>query len=185
MENENKDLKYPEAIRHYARGFAYLAKKDLLNAKIELESLTKFANDSSLKEITIWYINSVQTIVQIAEKVLRAEFFSTENKFDESIALLKEAVVLEDALNYNEPPDWFFSIRHHLGAVLIESGTIDEAIEVYNKDLSWWPKNGWALHGLKNAYKLKKDLKSLHQVEEQLKIVWANSDTQLTGSRIK
>lgn len=185
MENENRDLKYPQAIRHYSRGLAYLAKNDTLNAKIELDSLTNFAKDSSLKEITIWYINSVYTIVQIAEKVLRAEFFSNEKKFEESIALLKEAVALEDALNYNEPPDWFFSIRHHLGAVLIKSGKFDEAIEVYKKDLSWWPKNGWALHGLKNAYKLKKDLKSLHQVEEQLKIVWANSDTPLKGSLIK
>lgn len=185
MENENKELKYPEAIRHYARGFAFLSKKDFINAKIELDTLSTLAKDSSLKEITIWYINSVQTIVQIAEKVLRAEFFATENKFDESIGLLKEAVKLEDALNYNEPPDWFFSIRHHLGAVLLESGKVEEAIEVYRKDLEWWPKNGWALHGLKSAYKLKKDFKALQQVETQLKDVWAHSDTQLKTSRLK
>ena len=54
-------------------------------------------------------------------------------------------------------------------SVLIESGTIDDAIEVYNKDLSWWPKNGLALHGLKNAYKLKKDLKSFElQVKKRM-----------------
>lgn len=92
---------------------------------------------------------------------------------------------MEDALNYNEPPDWFFSIRHHLGAVLIEAGNPEEAIQVYKKDLSWWPKNGWALHGLKLAYEQTKDAKALKQVNEQIKNVWANADTKLVGSRIK
>lgn len=185
MQNENKELKYPEAIRHYARGFAFIAKKDFVNAVKELDTLSILAKDSSLKEITIWYINSVHSIVQIAENVLRAELYATEKKYEKSISLLNEAVVLEDALNYNEPPDWFFSIRHHLGAVLIEAGNPEEAIQVYKKDLSWWPKNGWALHGLKLAYEQTKDVKALKQVNEQIKNVWANADTKLIGSRIK
>jgi len=45
------------------------------------------------------------------------EIWASEGDYSTCIVLLKEAVVIEDGLNYNEPPDWFFSVRHHLGAV--------------------------------------------------------------------
>lgn len=52
---------------------------------------------------------------------LDAEIHAKEKNFSAAIALLRETVVTEDALNYNEPPpDWFFSVRHHLGAVLMK-----------------------------------------------------------------
>ncbi len=185
MNNANPSLKYPQAIRHYARGLAFLGKNDLVNAKSEYDQLEILSKDTSLKEITIWYINSVATIVEIATKVLKAEILAAESSYDESIKLLKEAIVLEDGLNYNEPPDWFFSIRHQLGAVLIESGKPNEAIDVYVQDLKWWPKNGWAQHGLKRAYQKTKDLKNLAKIEKELAVNWQYADIKLVGSRIK
>ncbi len=185
MNNANPTLKYPQAIRHYARGLAYLGKKDVQNAKTEFNYLEVFAKDTSLKEITIWYINSVATVVEIASKVLQAEILAAESSFDESILLLKEAIKLEDALNYNEPPDWFFSVRHHLGAILLEAGKTDEAIEIYQQDLAWWPKNGWAQHGLKKAYQMKKDPKNLRRIEKELSQNWQFADVKLTTSVIK
>ena len=185
MNNANPELKYPQAIRAYARGFAFLGKGDLTNAKKELITLDSLAADNTIKKITIWNINSAAMIVQIAQKVLRAEILASEGFYDASISLLQTAVALEDELNYNEPPDWFFSIRHHLGAVQIDAGKYDDAIASYKKDLSWWPKNGWALHGLKLAYQKKKDFKALAVIEKELKTSWAYADINLTGSRIK
>ncbi len=185
MNNANKELKYPEAIRHYARGWAYLGKADIENAKKECDTLELMSKDTSLKEITIWLINSVASVVDIASKLLRAEILASESSFDTSITLLKEATTLEDALNYNEPPDWFFSVRLHLGAVQIEAGKLDDAIESYKKDLTWWPHNGWALHGLRLAYQKKKDVKAVSQIEKELKTSWAYADINLVGSRIK
>jgi tetratricopeptide (TPR) repeat protein len=185
MNNANKELKYPEAIRHYARGWAFLGKSDLENAKKECDTLELMVKDTSLKEITIWYINSVASVVDIASKLLKAEILASESLYDESIRLLKEAVDEEDKLNYNEPPDWFFSIRHNLGAVQIEAGKYDDAIETYKKDLNWWPRNGWALHGLKFAYQKKNDQRALALIEKELRTTWANADINLLGSRIK
>ena len=68
-----------------------------------------------------------------------------------AIKLLREAVVMEDALNYQEPPDWFFSVRHNLGAALLKAKSYDEAANVYNDDLVVFPRNGWALAGLHEA----------------------------------
>jgi tetratricopeptide (TPR) repeat protein len=185
IENEVPSLKYPSAVLNYARGLAFLRLDKIELAKKELHSLEIFAEDESLKEISIWEINSVDVLVQIAKNVLEAEIMAKESKYLESIALLKEAVKIEDDLNYNEPPDWFFSVRHHLGAVQIEAGLYNDAVQTYKDDLVKLPKNGWALHGLKLAYEKLDDQNMVEQIDMQIKESWSTADIQLTSSRIK
>ncbi len=185
MKNNDSTLKYPEAIRHYARGIAFLGIKNVAKAKEELKLLEKYAEDESLKEITIWDINSVDVLLQIAKKVLTAEILAEEKKYDESIKLLKEAIVIEDNLNYNEPPDWFFSVRHHLGAIQIAAKKYNDAVATYNEDLVRLPKNGWALHGLQSAYeKLNANEKAV-ETAKLLENVWSTADITLSASKIK
>ena len=103
-----KELVYPRAIWHYARGMAYLGKNDLTKAQAEYNSLQTLATDTILHQITIWNINTTADLVQIALKILSAEIDVKQNKLDTAVTLLKAAVKMEDNLNYNEPPDWFF-----------------------------------------------------------------------------
>lgn len=185
MSNEVPELEYPQAILHYAKGMAYLRKDEPGKAKVELAALTKIASNEALKEVTIWEINSVYDLVNIASKVLRAEILATEQKFEESLALLERAVEIEDDLNYNEPPDWFFSVRHHLGAVQIESKNYKAAIKTFEKDLERLPKNGWALHGLKSAYMELNEKEKVAEINDRLEGAWSTADVELSTSRIK
>lgn len=185
LENEVPSLKYPAAILNYARGMAFLSLGDIEKAKKELYSLETFAKDESLKEITIWDINTVSVLVQIARNVLKAEILAKEFKYSESISLLREAIEIEDGLNYNEPPDWFFSVRHHLGAIQIEAGLYNDAVSTYKEDLLRLPKNGWALHGLKLAYENLNNQDKVKEVELLRKQSWENADIVLTASRVK
>jgi len=178
-------LLYPSAIRHYARGMAYLGLKEIDKAKLELDTLKILAKDDTLKVLTIWGINSLFTVVDIAQKVLEGEWLAATGKMDESIKLLKEAIVLEDQLNYNEPPDWFFSVRHHLGAVLLSAGKPEEAITIYLEDLQTFPKNGWALSGLTQAYKDAQQASKAADAEAKFKEAWANADVKLVGSKVQ
>ncbi|MFV8347934.1 tetratricopeptide repeat protein [Flavobacterium sp. ZB4P13] len=178
-------LKYPVAVRHYARGMAYLGKKDLKKAKQELFQLEEIAKDKKLERITIWELNSVYTLIQIAKLVLKAEIVASEKNYAQSIALLKEAVAIEDSLNYNEPPDWFFSVRHHLGAVQIEAGKYQDAVKTYEADLKGLPKNGWAHHGLQLAYEKMNNKRKAKEIKKRIEKSWANADTKITTSRIK
>ena len=182
---QQDSLIYPEAIAHYARGMAYLGKKDLPKAKVELAELELLAKEEALKEMKIWEINSMETIVDIAQKVLKGEILASEGKYDQSIALLKEAVVLEDDLNFQEPPDWFFSVRHNLGAVQIEAGHFEDAVATLEEDLRYLPKNGWAQHGLRLAYEKMEDRAKVREMEGLLKNSWATADVDITTSRIK
>lgn len=185
LENKDSSLKYPEAVRNYARGMAFLGKGDVQRAKTELESLEIYAKDESLRSVSIWDINSVDVLLQIAKRVLNAEILAQEANYTESIALMNEAVKLEDNLNYNEPPDWFFSVRHHLGAIQIEAANYNEAIETYEEDLKRLPRNGWALHGLRLAYEKLNEPAMVSEIDGRLKTSWATADTELTSSRIQ
>jgi tetratricopeptide (TPR) repeat protein len=180
------ELTYPQAIRHYARGMAYLGKGKTRQAKWELAKLKKISNEEAetLKEVTIWQINTTYDLVQIAIRVLEGEILAAEGNYDKSISLLKEAVAIEDGLNYQEPPDWFFSVRHHLGAVQIEAGKYEQALATYREDLETYPKNGWALHGIKLAYEKMGKTGRASNVDKKLREIWAYADVDLKSSRI-
>nr|WP_121272678.1 tetratricopeptide repeat protein [Pedobacter schmidteae] len=177
-----KDLIYPKAIWHYARGLAYLGKNDIINAQKESNVLRTLSVDTSLQRLTVWDINTTADLAKIADHVLSAGIAAKQNHLSESITLLNEAIAIEDNLNYNEPPDWFFSIRHHLGTVLIKAGKYNEAEKIYRQDLHKWKKNGWALIGLYNALMLQKKPGDAQSVKSDFNQSWKYADTKITSS---
>jgi hypothetical protein len=77
--------------------------------------------------------------------MVEGEILIRENKLDAGIAALREAIKLEDALHYDEPPGWLIPVRHSLGAVLMKQQRFAEAEQVYRDDLVRSPENGWSL----------------------------------------
>lgn len=175
-------LVYPQALWHYARGMALLGKDRIPDAQKELGTLKQLAADTTLQHLTVWDINTTVDLVQIAVKVLGAETAARLQQPDTAISLLKAAVALEDALNYNEPPDWFFSVRHHLGAVLLDAGKYTEAENVYRQDLRIWKKNGWALMGLYQSLMAQKKNKEAQQTKAAFDEAWRFADVTIVSS---
>jgi len=180
----DEDLKYPTVIWHYAQGMAKLSKNDLGKARAHLAEMKKLMKDPAMKDLTIWGINNVSDICEIASKTLEGEILAKEKKFAESIKLLRTAVAKEDALNYDEPPDWFFSVRHHLGAVLIAAGKPGEAVKVYKEDLKTYRENGWALAGLMAAYEKLGDKKLHADAKRRYETAWKHADIKINSSRM-
>ncbi|NML39564.1 hypothetical protein HHL17_20350 [Chitinophaga sp. G-6-1-13] len=176
------DLVYPRAIWHYARGMAFLGKNRIPDAQKELDSLKVSAADTTLRHLTIWDINTTADLVQIAVKVLSAEVAAKQHHPDIAVPLLKEAVAIEDELNYNEPPDWFFSVRHYLGAVLLDAGKYNEAESVYRQDLQIWKKNGWALIGLYHSLSSQKKNSEAQNVKAAFDTAWRFADVDIASS---
>ncbi|MFB6454154.1 tetratricopeptide repeat protein [Chitinophaga sp. Hz27] len=176
-----ENLVYINAIRHYAQGMAYAGKHQLPNAQKELDTLKVLARDTTLAHLTVWDINTTADLVQIAEKVLAAQIALQGKHTGNAIALLQQAITIEDNLNYNEPPDWFFSVRHYLGAALLLAGKYNEAENVYRQDLKTWKKNGWALSGLYHALSAQKKDKEAAQVKLAFDEAWKYADVNLTG----
>ncbi len=179
-----KDLKYPMVIWHYAQGMAKLSQNKTDEAEKHLDEMTTIMTDSTIKDLTIWGINSVFDICEIASGTLEGEINAKQKKFPEAISFLQQAVAKEDAQNYDEPPDWFFSVRHHLGAVLIDAGKFKDAIKVYEEDLKIFRENGWALRGLMNAYEKLGDKNKFEEAKLRFDEAWKHADVEISSSRI-
>ncbi len=179
-----KDLKYPLVIWHYAQGMARLSQNNLPEAKKHLATMKTIMTDTTIRDLTIWGINSVFDLCEIASKTLDGEIHAKEKDDATAIALLSAAIEQEDALNYNEPPDWFFSVRHHLGAVLVESGKFRDALKVYEQDLQLYPENGWALRGMMNAFEKLGDRKNYDKTKARFERAWKYADVNINHSRI-
>lgn len=82
----------------------------------------------------------------------------------------------EDQTAYDEPSDWFFPVRHILGAELLKAGQGSEAEAVYRKDLTLHPHNGWALYGLTQALKGQNKNSEAESVEKQFQQAWNRAD---------
>ena len=179
------DLIYPLAIWHYARGMAQVGKGYMSDARASLKQLEAIQQDTALAHITIWELNSVDQLVSIAARMLEAEISRQGGDLMAAIALLEEAVVIEDQLNYNEPPDWFFSVRHALGAVLLEAKQYERAETIYREDLRFYPRNGWALNGLYHSLTGQNRLAEAIPVKQQFKQAWRYADITLSTSEVK
>lgn len=178
------DLAYPNAIWHYARGMAFANLNKPAEARIELDSLNKLIESEDVKRIIIWSINPADQVCKIASKVLEAELLTVSGDYSSAIPLLKQAIELEDGLNYNEPPDWFFSVRHLLGDVLMNANDYAAAEAIYREDLTEWPKNGFALNGLYESLNRQNKVQEAEVVKQQMEVAWQYADSQLRYSRI-
>ncbi len=179
-----EDLIYPRGVWHYARGMAYVGKNKPEEATKELEKLKTIAANDALKEITIWDINTTRQLMQIAVGVLEGEIASARGNYKKAVELLKEAIAIEDQLNYNEPPDWFFPARHNLGSVLLKAGRPDEAEAVYRHDLKKFPDNGWSLYGLWQSLEAQGKTDEAEAVKVRFREAWKHADVELSASRM-
>ncbi len=179
-----EDLIYTQAIWHYARGMAYVNLNKVDEAQSELDSLNKLSESEEVKKIIIWGLNPAEQICKISANVLKSEVLTKKGNYKLAIQLLKQAIQLEDNLNYNEPPDWFFSVRHILGDILINSGDYIGAETIYREDLTYWPKNGFALNGLFESLKGQNRIKESEDIKRQFDQAWKYADSDLKYSRI-
>ena len=175
-------LVYATAIWQYAQAIAASSNADFKKAEQHLTNLQSSAKNPMLEKMTVFDINSLADLVSIAELVVQGEMAKSRGNYDDAIAFLSQAVEMEDQLNYNEPPDWFFSVRHLLGDVLIQAGKYAEAEKVYKEDLNELKNNGWALKGLYLSLKKQGKKTEAKKVEQKFNVAWQWADQPLERS---
>lgn len=100
--------------------------------------------------------NTSADLLALAARMTEGEILIREKKLDPGLAELREAIKIEDALKYDEPPGWLIPVRHSLGATLLQNGRFAEAERVYREDLKRLPANGWSLYGLAESLRAQK-----------------------------
>ncbi len=148
----------------------------------ELATLNGIAEDPATAEVGIGFTSGAR-LLTIAREVLAGELAAKQGDHADALAHLDRAVRLEDSLLYTEPPDWYYPVRHTLGAVLLEAGFALEAEVVYWQDLEEYRENGYALHGLWQSLKAQGRAEEAAEIRERFRVAWADADVELTSSR--
>jgi len=120
--------------------------------------------------------------MRIAPEVIAGEIAAKRKDWDRAVLHLDRAIRYEDALIYQEPPDWHAPVRQNLGAVLLAAGRPDEAEAVFWEDLKKNPENGWSLHGLALALRAQKKDAEAALVEKRFAKAWRDSDVRLSAT---
>jgi tetratricopeptide (TPR) repeat protein len=178
----NIESKFMTGIWHYGRALAFVHTDRLAEARRELRPLTAARKAMGELEHYIGF-GTAETLLTTAEEIVLGELAYAEGYTLEGLAHLERAVRLEDGLRYNEPPDWYFPVRHFLGAMLLDSGRPNEAEVVYAADLRKNPGNGYSLFGLRLALEQQDKIEDARAVTKRFERAWADATHKLTSSR--
>jgi tetratricopeptide (TPR) repeat protein len=126
--------------------------------------------------------NTLRDVLAVASRVAAARIAAAENRAEDALRDLWDAVRLEDGLAYNEPADWFFPVRHVLGTELLRVGRPTEAERVYRDDLERHPRDGWALCGLVQALKAEGRITEARAAEAEFRRAWRYATTPISAS---
>ena len=179
----NESSIFMNGILHYARGLAFAHTGRLDDAADELNRLKGIREEVEQDKKYRVGFSAAGTLLLIAEQVLNAEFAALSGQIERGISFAERGVRLQESLLYNEPPDWYFPVRHILGALLLDADRPAEAESVYWADLKRNPNNGFSLFGLQRALTAQGKTEVAAEVGKRLTKAWSATDVALTSSR--
>jgi len=174
------ELLAARAVWRYARGIALAVLGRVDEALLEQQAF--LAARDAVPASRRLFNNVVGDILAVAEHVLAGEIAYRRGHYDEAFESLREAVELDERMNYDEPWGWMEPARHALGALLTEQGHYAEARAVYEANLERYPDNGWALFGLAECLDGLGHDAEARAVRARFEEAWERSDVELTGS---
>ena len=173
-------MKVSTVFYHFGRGMALAATGKVADAEAE-HKLVSEAEQATPEDVVFAMPvnNKAKDILKIAKNVLGAKIALAKKDNEGAITMLRQAVVIQDSLKYNEPPDWFFPVRESLGAVLLSSGNAVEAEKVFREDLEHNPRNPRSLFGLREALKAQKRDYDAGFIQKQFEASWKGTGPAL------
>lgn len=169
------------SIWHWARGMAYATRGDVATARKEYDAMAARMRQIVPPTPIGWGNNSAAAVLAVAQSMLQARFRWAANQ-QEAIEHLKLAVTHEDALVYDEPPQWFAPAREALGGTYLQTEKFEMAKETFEEELRRHPKSGRALYGLMRALKEKGE--PYAEVEKQFQAAWKDADYVMTDQAL-
>ncbi|WP_321822618.1 MULTISPECIES: tetratricopeptide repeat protein [unclassified Burkholderia] len=187
---ENQEMyKMTTAMTWYGRAIGYANLKQDAKAR---EAQAEFLKAVKLvPETQVLHVIPCHLILAVGVEMLAGEIEYNAGNIEKGLDHLRVAVKLEDALPYDEPWPWMMPCRHALGALLLEQGHLEEAIEAYEADLGMsdavvranrHPNNVWALLGLYSAYRRAGRLNDARKIKPQMDFALARADKSIHAS---
>ena len=159
------------ALAHYARALAFAAKKDAAGAEREIDAIAATEQAADFKPYVDWGVPGKE-IVQTARLVAMARLADAQGDLAGAAKAYEDAIAVEDALAYMEPPYWYYPIRQSLGSVYLRQAKLDEAERAFRESLVRVRGNAWALAGLAETYHRKGDVAAEKRTRREYANAW-------------
>ena len=171
----NEQQVYASTLWHWARAMAFAGKNNFAAASDELKMVKEKMQLPDMLVVLAPY-NAPSDAAKVGVKMLEGIMAAKQKDYTKAIGLLNEAVVLEDAMIYNEPKDWLLPVRAYLGTVLLGAGNATKAAAVFTEDLKENPNNHWSLYGLYQALQQQKKNAAAKAIKKQFDAAFENVD---------
>jgi len=173
MPAPDPSMKTATVFWHFGRGLALAGTGKIADAEAEYKIISEAEAATPPDVIFQMPINNkAKDIMKIAENVLGAKIALAKKDTAGAISQLRDAVAIQDKLNYGEPPDWFYPVRENLGGVMLMIGDAAAAEKVFREDLDHNPRNPRSLFGLQQSLLRQKRDYDAGFVKKQLDTSW-------------
>ena len=172
------ERKLTTAFLQYARAMALAGRgrpKEAAAAQKQFEALRKTLPAESLYLIN----NKGSDVLALAAATLDARLAGARGQRSESVRLWRRAVEAEKAIQYDEPPAWFYPVRQSLAAAMLRSGQAKEAEAVFRETIARHPRDGRLLFGLWQSLVAQKRDTEAALVEQQFQTAWKSATRKL------
>jgi tetratricopeptide (TPR) repeat protein len=163
------------ALWSYGRALAYLARHDQETAAKE-----RAAFETAMAKVPAdrgWGFSKAKDILGIASEVLAAR---TSKTAEEELPHWRKAIEIQDALTYDEPPEWYYLTRESLAAALVRAGHASDGEQAFREALRRSPRNGRVLFGLIESLKAQGKKEGIEELQREFDKAWSRQSIMLT-----
>ena len=170
---------FSHAFWRYARAMALAAQGKVRDATAEQR---RFERERAAVPPEGQYLinNKAGDVLALAAATLDAQVAAARGDTAASLDGWRRAVSLESALQYDEPPAWFYTVRQSLGAALLRAGNHVQAEQEFRTALATRPRDGRLLYGLWQTLLAQERASEALLVQGQFTRAWRGATTQLT-----
>jgi tetratricopeptide (TPR) repeat protein len=172
------DRALSHAFWRYARAVALAGKGRTRDAETEQR---RFERERSAVPADALYLlnNKASDVLALAGVTLEARIAAARGDAEGTVAAWHRAVKSEQAIQYDEPPAWFYPVRQSLGAALLQTGRAREAENVFRDALAKHPRDGRLLFGLEQSLLAQDRGDEAELVRAQFQAAWADATVEL------
>lgn len=141
---------YVRAVEHFARGLAWVQKKELAKAQEELREVEKYQSKLPKEDKD----GPTRDLSQIGISLLSAEIEDHKGNWELAKAHYQKAISTEEELKYGEPPAWHLPTRDFYAKALLRHSEVKAAIQACEDNLKVFPNQILTLGILEKAKNL-------------------------------
>lgn len=163
----------------YARGCAFASKGQPQKASEERAAMDAVYQQIPPGRAFGMFFNDWSTLHELASDALNARIAVARHDAATAIEYWRQGVAVQDQMNFDDLPDWYYPLRESLGAQLFRCGQLAEAERVFREDVVRNPRNPRSLFGLWKVLECEKRTADAGWVKREFQAAWKGAASDL------